>query len=215
MSASASTGSTAGATGPSVCGWPTRSTSGCGSTPVSKTKPSRHGSSKQPTARCTYVDGGITHNDGTLSKRFVRIEHDVEFDGDRKRPASAVLVFTDEDGATYRVTADAPHQHVNAYYGLPMSKCTVRGSRRRRLLHPLPMGQQRPRRTGRNRRQVDGDGSAHALRSRRQNRLGHLRNAHGRQGISAVPELAPDGHVVLQAGRRAGRSPARDRKSRR
>src|SRR6266403_832450 len=34
----------------------------------------------------TYVDGGITHNDGTLSKRFVKIEHDVEFDGDRKRP---------------------------------------------------------------------------------------------------------------------------------
>ena len=68
----------------------------------------------------TYVDGGITHTDGTLSKRFVKIEHDVTFDGDRKRPSSAVLVFTDEDGATYRVTADAPNQHVNAYYGLPM-----------------------------------------------------------------------------------------------
>ena len=72
----------------------------------------------------TYVDGGITHNDGTLSKRFVKIEHDVEFDDDRKRPARAVLVFTDEDGTQYRVTADSPHQHVNAYYGLPMSKCT-------------------------------------------------------------------------------------------
>ncbi len=72
----------------------------------------------------TYVDGGITHTDGTLSKRFVKIEHDVKFDGDRKRPSSAVLVFTDEDGATYRVTADAPNQHVNAYYGLPMSKST-------------------------------------------------------------------------------------------
>ena len=69
-----------------------------------------------------YVDGGITHNDGTLSKRFVSIEHDVEFDGDNKRPARAVLVFTDEDGATYRVTADAPNQAVNAYYGLPLSK---------------------------------------------------------------------------------------------
>jgi hypothetical protein len=34
-----------------------------------------------------------------------------------------VLVFTDEDGEQYRVTADSPHQHVNAYYGLPMSKC--------------------------------------------------------------------------------------------
>ena len=70
-----------------------------------------------------YVDGGITHDDGTLSKRFVSIEHDVEFDGDRKRPARAVLVFTDEDGQTYRVTADTPHQDVNAYYGLPMSHC--------------------------------------------------------------------------------------------
>ena len=71
-----------------------------------------------------YADGGITHTDGKLSKRFVKIDHDVEFDGDRKRPARALLVFTDEDGATYRVTADAPHQHVNAYYGLPLSKCT-------------------------------------------------------------------------------------------
>ena len=68
-----------------------------------------------------YVDGGITHTDGTLSKRFVKIEHDVEFDGERKRPARAVLVFTDEDGKTYRVAADTPHQDVNAYYGMPMS----------------------------------------------------------------------------------------------
>ncbi|MGA7052420.1 MAG: hypothetical protein WBZ37_14340 [Mycobacterium sp.] len=69
-----------------------------------------------------YVDGGITHTDGTLSKRFVKIEHDLEFDGDRKRPARAVLDFTDEDGKIYRVTADAPHQDVNAYYGMPMSQ---------------------------------------------------------------------------------------------
>lgn len=67
-----------------------------------------------------YVDGGITRVDGTLSKRFVKIEHDIEFDGDRKRPARAVLVFTDEDGRTYRVTADSPHQNVNAYYGQPL-----------------------------------------------------------------------------------------------
>lgn len=71
-----------------------------------------------------YVDGGITHNDGTLSKRFVKLEHEVEFDGDHKRPARAVLVFTDEDAKTYRVTAQAPHQDVNVYYGLPMSHCT-------------------------------------------------------------------------------------------
>ena len=72
----------------------------------------------------TYVDGGITHSDGTLSKRFVKMEHAAEFDGDLKRPAGAVLIFTDEDGKRYRVTAAAPHQHVNAYYGLPLSKCT-------------------------------------------------------------------------------------------
>lgn len=70
-----------------------------------------------------YVDGGITRADGTLSRRFVTIEHDVEFDGDRKRPARAALVFTDEDGERYRVIADAPHQQVNAYYGLPMAHC--------------------------------------------------------------------------------------------
>ena len=29
-----------------------------------------------------YVDGGITHVDGTLSKRFVNIEHETEFDGE-------------------------------------------------------------------------------------------------------------------------------------
>jgi hypothetical protein len=73
-----------------------------------------------------YVDGGITHSDGTLSKRFVKIEHAVEFDADRKRPARALLVFTDEDGKTYRVTADTPHQDVNAYYGLPMAHCQYR-----------------------------------------------------------------------------------------
>lgn len=44
----------------------------------------------------------------------MKIEHDVEFDGDRKRPSRAVLAFTDEDGQTYRVTAESPNQHVNA-----------------------------------------------------------------------------------------------------
>ncbi len=71
-----------------------------------------------------YVDGDITYADGTTSKRFVKLEHAVEFDGDRKRPARAVLMFTDEDGKTYRVTADAPHQDINVYYGLPLPTCT-------------------------------------------------------------------------------------------
>ena len=34
-----------------------------------------------------------------------------------------MLVFTDEDGKIHRVTADTPHQDVNAYYGLPMAHC--------------------------------------------------------------------------------------------
>lgn len=70
-----------------------------------------------------YVDGGITHVDGTLSKRFVRIDHETEFDDDRKRPARAVLVFTDEDGQSHRVTGESEHQHVNAYYGQPLPGC--------------------------------------------------------------------------------------------
>jgi hypothetical protein len=69
-----------------------------------------------------YVDGGITHTDGTLSKRLVKIEHDVTFDGDRKRPAVATLSLTDEDVRTYQVTADSPRQQVNAYYGQPLPK---------------------------------------------------------------------------------------------
>jgi hypothetical protein len=67
-----------------------------------------------------YVDGGITHVDGTLSKRFVKIEHETEFDGDTKRPSGAVMVFTDEDGETYRVTGTSEHQHLNVYYGKPL-----------------------------------------------------------------------------------------------
>ncbi len=67
-----------------------------------------------------YVDGGFTHTDGTLSKRLVAIEHDIRFDGEHKRPAAATLTFTDEDGRTFRLEGSAPHQHVNAYYGLPL-----------------------------------------------------------------------------------------------
>jgi hypothetical protein len=69
-----------------------------------------------------YVDGGFTHTDGSLSKRFVKIAHDTTFDGDRKRPIRSTLVFTDEDGHDFRVEADAPHPHVNAYYGQPLPK---------------------------------------------------------------------------------------------
>ena len=69
-----------------------------------------------------YVDGGITHVDGTLSKRIVKIDHEVDFDADRKRPARATLDITDEDGHTFQLTAESPNQHVNAYYGQPLPK---------------------------------------------------------------------------------------------
>ncbi len=72
-----------------------------------------------------YVDGGITHTDGTVSKRFVRMDHEIEFDGDRKRPSRAVLTFTDEDGEVYRLAGDSPEQDVNVYYGMPIEKKTT------------------------------------------------------------------------------------------
>jgi hypothetical protein len=67
-----------------------------------------------------YVDGGITHTNGMLSKRFVEITHDIEFDGAYKRPLSAALTLTDEDGVGHRVVATSPVHGVNAYYGLPL-----------------------------------------------------------------------------------------------
>jgi hypothetical protein len=69
-----------------------------------------------------YVDGGFTFDDGSLSKRFVTFQHDVTFDGDRKRPLHADVVFVDEDGETFRVTAHARHQNVNANYGAGLSR---------------------------------------------------------------------------------------------
>jgi hypothetical protein len=47
-------------------------------------------------------------------------DHDISFDYGHKRPAHADIVFTDEDGETLHVTAQARHQHVNANYGLPL-----------------------------------------------------------------------------------------------
>jgi hypothetical protein len=67
-----------------------------------------------------YVDGGFTFDDGRLSKRFTRFEHDIRFDGERKRPAHADIVFTDEVGDRFRVSADAAHQDVNVYYGVAL-----------------------------------------------------------------------------------------------
>ncbi|MFT3853336.1 MAG: hypothetical protein QM733_11445 [Ilumatobacteraceae bacterium] len=64
-----------------------------------------------------YVDGGFCHTDGTISKRFTKMEHDVTFDDGFKRPRAAVVVFTDEDGTRYEVKASAAHPNVNTYYG--------------------------------------------------------------------------------------------------
>jgi hypothetical protein len=72
-----------------------------------------------------YVDGGITFEDGRQSKRFVKFHHNVTFDGNRRRPRSADIVFTDEDGATIHLTADTPHPEVGVYYG--MGKARQRG----------------------------------------------------------------------------------------
>lgn len=74
-----------------------------------------------------YVDGGITFDDGRLSKRFVKFEHDIEFDGDRKRPTHADIVFVDDDGDTVNVTAHASNQDVGVYYGLGHTRRQVSG----------------------------------------------------------------------------------------
>jgi hypothetical protein len=73
-----------------------------------------------------YVDGGFTFDDGRMSKRFVKFQHDVTFDGERRRPTRADLRFVDEDGETFRVTAHAKHQNVNANYGTGHSRRQVR-----------------------------------------------------------------------------------------
>jgi hypothetical protein len=68
------------------------------------------------------VDGGFTFDDNRLSKRFVSFQHDITFDGERKRPRHADIAFVDEDGETFRVTAHAKHQDVNANYGSGSSR---------------------------------------------------------------------------------------------
>ena len=69
-----------------------------------------------------YVDGGMVFEDGTISKRFVTFEHEVTFDGDRKRPLRADIVFTDEDARRYEVAATSEHRDVNVYYGMGNSR---------------------------------------------------------------------------------------------
>jgi hypothetical protein len=75
-----------------------------------------------------YLDGGVTFEDGRHSHRFVSVEHDLRFDGARKRPASGSIVFTDTTGARYALEATADHQHVTAHYGLGPAKRRLDGS---------------------------------------------------------------------------------------
>jgi len=66
-----------------------------------------------------YADGGFCGEDGSVSKRFVRIDPQIEFDGMTKKPKSATILFVDEDGKEYLVKATEAHKHVCVYYGLP------------------------------------------------------------------------------------------------
>jgi len=78
-----------------------------------------------------YVDGGFCHKDGTISKRLVKMLHEVRFDRDFKRPQEAEVVFVDEDDRRYVVHARAEHPNVNVYYGamLQPSADLVQGQR--------------------------------------------------------------------------------------
>jgi hypothetical protein len=71
-----------------------------------------------------YVDGGFCHEDGTVSSRFVAMDHDVRFDGGLKRPLAAAVVFTDEDGKRHEVRAVAEHPEVDVYYGKMLERGT-------------------------------------------------------------------------------------------
>lgn len=74
-----------------------------------------------------YVDGGFTYENGDLSKaRFVRLDHDIEFDGDRKRPLKAELRFMDDEGTRHNVNAESIHPEVVVYYGVHNGKALPR-----------------------------------------------------------------------------------------
>jgi hypothetical protein len=67
-----------------------------------------------------YVDGGVCGVDGSISKRFVSMEHDVQFDGSMRRQKGAEVVFVDEEGEKYVLRASGEHPHVVVYYGPPL-----------------------------------------------------------------------------------------------
>lgn len=70
----------------------------------------------------SYLDGGFCHEDGTLSKRFVRFEPTIEFDGMTKKPKVAQVLFVDEDGQEYHLKATEGHPNVCVYYAPPIDQ---------------------------------------------------------------------------------------------
>ncbi len=63
-----------------------------------------------------YVDGGITFNDGRQSKRFIKFEHEVTFDGERRRALGADCSFVDEDGDVLHVKGTTENLNAMVYY---------------------------------------------------------------------------------------------------
>ena len=139
---SASTASTAGAIGRSGCASLTRSTSGCGSMPGSRTTPSSVDHQiRRWRATCTSMAGSPT--DGTLSKRFVAIEHDVGFDGDLQSDRRRPCWYSTDGTARYQVTADTQTRPSTPATGCPCRTANYEDLGNGGCAHPLPLGQQR------------------------------------------------------------------------
>ena len=101
-----------------------------------------------------------------------------------------MLVFTDEDGKTYRVTADTPHQDVNAYYGLPMAHCQYEDlGGGAYFIHFLWDSNDPDQLTETESKSMALD-QLMRFELDGQHRLGHLRVADRRAGLPALPELA-------------------------
>ena len=181
---SRSTASPAGATARSACARRKKWTSGSGSRPASTIARSRHGCSKSADGTVHYVDGGFTFEDGTISKRFVTFEHEVTFDGDRKRPLHADIVFTDEDGEALRGRGDLRTPRCQRV--LRDGELETSAGRRLQLLH---LEQHHRRRPPRDRGQHHLHGSVDALRHGRDDRPRHLRALGAGPRLPALSDL--------------------------
>ena len=131
-----------------------------------------------------YVDGGMVFEDGTISKRFVTFEHEVTFDGDRKRPLRADIVFTDEDSAALRGRGDLRTPRCQRV--LRDGELETSAGRRLQLLH---LEQHHRRRPPRDRGQHHLHGSVDALRHGRDDRPRHLRALGAGPRVPALSDL--------------------------